>query len=306
MSGIAWVLALALVVIGLVLFVALRGRTERVERIEERPPEPLRDSVPVSLRPVDGSGPEVPDVSGGTKYPVVLLHGAFGFEELRIQNESHAYFFGVRDALEAKGIEVHTPEVSPVAGIRTRAKQLVHKIGAIDAPKVNIIAHSMGGLDTRYAITHFGLHDRIASLVTFGTPHHGTPLANLGSSFTASIGIRRLLGHVGEMFRDLATRRMERFNEDTPNHEDVYYASVVGRVKRLGEVHPLLAPTFQWLATRVGDNDGIVPAGSQEWGELLFIVDVDHWAQVGWSRSRSVQTVKIYEAIADALAERGF
>ncbi|MEN0064745.1 MAG: alpha/beta fold hydrolase, partial [Myxococcota bacterium] len=269
------------------------------QKIDVKPP-------PAEVAPA--AEPTIPPLppQKATRNPVVLLHGAFGFEELRIRNDTHAYFFGVRERLEAQGIEVHTPEVAPVAGIRTRAKQLVRYLEALDKPRVNVIAHSMGGLDTRYAITHFGLHERISALVTFGTPHRGTPLANVGHSVTAGIGIRRLLGHAGEMMRDLTTRRMKRFNEDTPNHEAVFYASVVGRAKRLAEVHPLLAPTYQYLCSQAGDNDGIVPASSQEWGELLFIVDVDHWAQVGWSRSPKLGAPKIYEAIAEALAARGF
>lgn len=258
------------------------------------------DVLPSPDAPVEPAVLEVEPVQG-TRFPVVLLHGAFGFEELQVKDERHAYFYGVRERLEAKGIEVFTPEVAPVAGIRTRAKQLARYLEALDRPRVDLIAHSMGGLDARYGITHLGLHERVASLVTLGTPHHGTPLANLSLPGP----IRRLLGHPGEMLRDLATRRMDLFNEDTPDHEDVFYASVVGRARRLADVHPLLVPTWQWLSATVGDNDGIVPAASQEWGELLFIVDVDHWAQVGWSRSEHVDPPRIYESIAEALAERG-
>ncbi|MEO0602664.1 MAG: alpha/beta fold hydrolase [Myxococcota bacterium] len=298
MSGL-WVVALGVVAVLLALgYAAYRRRVTL--------PAAHIEVLPTPSTPVEPAVVEIEPPVEGTRYPVVLLHGAFGFEELRIQNERHAYFYGVRERLEAKGVEVHTPEVSPVAGIRTRAKQLVRYLDGLGLDRVNIVAHSMGGLDSRYAITHFGLHERVSALVTIGSPHRGTPLANLSNSVTTSIGIRRLLGHVGEMFRDLTTRRMALFNEDTPDHEGVYYASVVGRAKRMADVHPLLLPTFQWLAASAGDNDGIIPADSQEWGEVLFIVDADHWAQVGWSRSEAVEPPKIYEAIADALAERGF
>jgi len=299
-GSVAWLVALvvaAAVAVAVVGFVAARAlRRPSPPRIpaDVAPPAPV-EPAPVEPAPVVG-----------TRYPVVLLHGAFGFEALPTYNGRHAYFFGVRERLESKGIAVFSPEVAPVAGIRTRAKQLMHQIAALGVPRVNVIAHSMGGLDTRYAITHLGLHERVASLVTVGTPHHGTPLANLSDGVSGSIGVRRMLGHVGEMMRDLTTRRMAVFNEDTPDHPDVYYASVVGRAPGIADVHPLLVPTWRWLQARIGDNDGIIPADSQEWGELLFIVDVDHWAQVGWSRSQVVETVQIYEAIADALGERGF
>jgi hypothetical protein len=34
----------------------------------------------------------------------------------------------------------------------------------------------------------------------------------------------------------------------------------------------------------VGDNDGVVPAASQRWGQVLAEIDADHWAQIGWSK----------------------
>ena len=40
--------------------------------------------------------------------------------------------------------------------------------------KVNIIAHSLGGLDARQMLTHLGMGSRVASLTTVGTPHRGT------------------------------------------------------------------------------------------------------------------------------------
>ena len=66
----------------------------------------------------------------------------------------------------------------------------------IRARKVNIIAHSMGGLDARYAIAKLGLADRVASLVTIGTPHLGTPLANLGARLSDLLRLKSLLGRV--------------------------------------------------------------------------------------------------------------
>ena len=39
--------------------------------------------------------------------------------------------------------------------------------------KVNIIAHSKGGLDARYAISKLGMAPYVASLTTMNTPHRG-------------------------------------------------------------------------------------------------------------------------------------
>ena len=67
------------------------------------------------------------------------------------------YFRGVREHLEAKGHRVYVSRVSPLAGVRRRAEQFAEQLANIDAEKVNIIAHSMGGLDARYAISRLGL-----------------------------------------------------------------------------------------------------------------------------------------------------
>lgn len=45
--------------------------------------------------------------------------------------------------------------------------------------KVNIIAHSKGGLDSRYLISGLHMAPYVASLTTICTPHRGSMLADL-------------------------------------------------------------------------------------------------------------------------------
>jgi triacylglycerol lipase len=67
------------------------------------------------------------------------------------------------------------------ASVEKRAQQLQSQLFDIrerfNSDKLNIIAHSMGGLDARYAITHLKAHEVVASLTTIGTPHRGSPYA---------------------------------------------------------------------------------------------------------------------------------
>ena len=49
------------------------------------------------------------------------------------------------------------------------------------------------------------------------------------------------------------------------------------------EPEVLLLPSYLYLARCAGPNDGLVPAESQRWGEVLATVQADHWAQIGWS-----------------------
>jgi triacylglycerol lipase len=203
------------------------------------------------------------------------------------------------------GAEVHRPRVPSYASIAARAEELARVVQQIRARKVNIIAHSMGGLDARYAITRLGLADRVASLITVGTPHLGTPVADLGARLAELLKLKALLGRVVDVdaFHDLTTARMERFNQDVADAPGVAYASVVARIDR-GRAHPLLWATHAYLTERSGDNDGVVPSASQRWGEVVQEIEADHWAQIGWSPG--FDTLGFYEELLRELRGRGF
>jgi triacylglycerol lipase len=168
---------------------------------------------------------------------------------------------------------------------------------------VNIVAHSMGGLDARYAISRLGLADRVASLVTIGTPHLGTPLADAGHAVFGRITrlLRKLVDLTG--FGDLTSEGMAKFNLEVPDAPGVAYASVVGRSGRL-KTNPLLWPSHLYLAEFSGPNDGVVPTTSQGRGEVLREIEADHWAQIGWGRG--FDAVSFYEELLRELRGRGF
>jgi triacylglycerol lipase len=221
------------------------------------------------------------------RYPVVLAHGLFGFDEVGLGTVRHAYWKGVRDALEKDGCKVIVPRVPAFGSVAERAAALARALAEVDEKRLNVLAHSMGGLDARYAASRLGLGRRVAALVTVGTPHHGSPLADLGSDLALRVGLRRVLEVAGvsfEAFHDLATARMARFNEEVPDVRSIAYASVVGVVHRKRRTNPLLLPSYLWMRSRWGPSDGVVPAASQRWGEVLAEVEADHWAQTGWSR----------------------
>ena len=241
------------------------------------------------------------------RYPVVLVHGVLGFDELAVGRARTAYFKGIRYALERDGCKVLVPRLPPVGSISTRAEALAAALADFDAQRVNVVAHSMGGLDTRLAISRLGLHRRVVSLVTIGCPHRGSPIASASHAIARKLGVTAMLAAAGvtmEAFRDLDTARMARFNEEVPDARGVAYASVVGVVRKKRHMNPLLLPSHVWLKRRYGDNDGLVPASSQRWGEVLAEVEADHWAQVGWSRR--FDAVGLYESVLRELRAMGF
>jgi triacylglycerol lipase len=247
------------------------------------------------------------------RLPVVLAHGVLGFDKIAIGGRDHSYFRGVHGHLTRIGAEVHRPRLPTSASIAVRAAEFARLIEMIPAKKVNVIAHSMGGLDVRYAIAKHGLQDRVASLITIGTPHLGTPLADLGTKLSDVLKLKALLGRVIDLdgFYDLTTARMDAFNREIPNAPKLMYASVVARIDR-PRATPLLWLTHKYLTERAGDNDGMVPSASQAWGEVLREIEADHWAQIGWSpqlRGKSVErfdALAFYEELLRELRGRGF
>jgi triacylglycerol lipase len=237
------------------------------------------------------------------RLPVVLAHGFLGFDEIEVGSHKHVYFRGIGAHLEKMGARVYCPRVPPGSSIADRAQRLADLIRALPEPRVNIVAHSMGGLDARYAISQLGLSAKVASLITIGTPHLGTPLADAGHAVFGRI--TRLLRKIIDLtaFGDLTTEGMAKFNADVPDVPTVAYASVVGRSGRL-RTNPLLWPSHLYLAERAGPNDGVVPTASQARGEVVRQVEADHWAQIGWSRG--FDAAGLYEELLRELRGRGF
>jgi triacylglycerol lipase len=237
------------------------------------------------------------------RYPVVLAHGFLGFDELALGWQRHAYFRGIGARLEQMGAKVYSPRVPGTASIASRAESLATLIRSLPDERVNIVAHSMGGLDARYAISQLGLSGKVASLITIGTPHLGTPLADMGSKMLARI-VRMLARFIDlRAFVDLTTKGMERFNRQVPNASGVAYGSVVGRSVKL-RTHPLLWAPHVYLSKHAGPNDGLVPSASQPWGDVVQEIEADHWAQVGWSRG--FDAVGLYEELLRDLRGKGF
>jgi triacylglycerol lipase len=274
-------LALGAAIVAMVALAVLRRRRRR------RAPGRLRRSAP--------------------RYPVVLAHGLLGFDEIKVGGRSHDYFRGVRARLAADGADVHRPRVAPSAGIASRAEELAAFIRALPDRRVNVVAHSMGGLDARYAITRLGLGRKVASLTTVGTPHLGTPIADLGAGLVGRARLLDALAAVGldvAALGDLTTARMAAFNEAVPDRRGVAYGSVVGVAPGIRELNPLLVPTWLWLSERAGESDGVVPAASQRWGEVVRTIPADHWAQIGWSKA--FDAVEFYAELLRELRARGF
>jgi triacylglycerol lipase len=235
--------------------------------------------------PLEGITPVPGALVHGPPLPVVLVHGLFGFDRIGIPGARLDYFRGIGRQLEGLGCRVHAVRLPAAASVPARARALVAAIEALPDPRVDVIAHSLGGLDARYALTHLGLDARVRSLVTVGTPHRGTPLADLARTGPLE-WTRRLVGALGvplDALDWLSTDALARFNEHVVDAPGVRYACVVGGMHRDDSPVPLaLVPAHAYLRRVAGPNDGLVPIASQYWGETLAEIEADHFAQIGW------------------------
>src|ERR1019366_9105219 len=94
------------------------------------------------------------------------------------------YFRGIDRAITSLGHPLIIPCVHPTSSIALRAGQLkeaiisrLQELGR-SHQKVILMAHSMGGLDARYAVSRLGLDRHVAAIVTITTPHRGSPFAD--------------------------------------------------------------------------------------------------------------------------------
>lgn len=82
--------------------------------------------------------------------------------------------------LESNGVEVLIARVPATASIADRAATLEQLIGEkYPGREVNLVGHSMGGLDCRYLISQIQPKTFTpVSLTTISTPHRGSPFAD--------------------------------------------------------------------------------------------------------------------------------
>ncbi len=198
--------------------------------------------------------PIFPSPSGAaTNYPIVLAHGFNGSPE----ND-----WGVNptivESLRNDGHQIYVARVPPFQSVAVRGEELALEIDRalleFNADKVNIIAHSMGGLDSRYAISSLGYDDRVASLVTISTPHRGSLSADaalglipgllddainaLTRAFARTFTSDELANNsdLRAAFMSISERETPAFNESNPDVAGVYYQSWAGlsNVGRIG------------------------------------------------------------------------
>ena len=239
-----------------------------------------------------------------TLYPIVLVHGYAGVDQYFGILD---YFYRVPNRLRERGFLVFIPSLSSIELSSIRANELSVFLDQAQiesgAEKFNIIAHSQGGLDSRYLISSLREGDRIASLTTVATPHEGLPVEILDFFSRQSFSEAELIS----------------FNQNNPADPQVSYFSWSARSCTVLEwnclrdhggelVTPFLLPTYSLLRA-YGANDGLIMTDSMIYGTHLGELSADHFDQIGQiadQRDGAFPHLDFYENEARRLKTSGF
>ncbi len=259
----------------------------------------LREPAPDDSRSDAGT---TTDARLGPPYPIVLVHGFFASAKMGPVD----YWWRAPDHLAAEGRLVFVADTPPAQTPEVRAVQLAAFVDDVlrrtRARKVNLVGHSMGGLDARALVT-LGYGDRIASITSIATPHGGSEVADAILGLLPDVGERtigRLVDGMTKLVdgreqdamaaaRILSTDGMRAFEARHPDDPRVAYFSIRTRTTTdpLFFVHgedfcdTYLLATYALLADRGLENDGMVPLRSQARGRVLETIAADHFNAVG-------------------------
>lgn len=265
------------------------------------------------------------------KYPILLVHG-MGFRDDR----PIGYWGRIPRKLKENGFDVYLSGQDSNGSIESNARKVSESIDRIlkaeNIGKVNIIAHSKGGLEARYAASSLGCSEKIASITTLSTPHNGSKtvdklmklpegLIRFGCRAT-DIWFRLLGDKEPDTFRAICSFRTEdakRFNEQNPDAETIYYQSYAFVMKHIS------SDMLMWLPSLVvrcfdGENDGLLSPESVKWANFRGVVTgvgnrgISHCDEVDMRRmklsskqgSGVADISDFYVGIAKELEQMGF
>lgn len=262
-----------------------------------------------------------------TKYPILMVHGVF-FRDFRYFN----YWGRIPEALQKNGAIVYYGNHQSASSVADSGQELFDRIKEIvretGCEKVNIIAHSKGGLDCRYALSKLGAAPFVASLTTINTPHRGCEFADYllskipqgqqeAVAKTYNAALKKMGDHDPDFLSavyDLTADSCRKLNESTPDVAGVYYQSVGScmRVARGGRFP--LNMTHALVKYFDGENDGLVGKESFPWGANFRYLTIkgnrgiSHGDMIDLNRENfpEFDVREFYVQLVKELKERGF
>lgn len=262
-----------------------------------------------------------------TKYPILLVHGVF-FRDSDFFN----YWGRIPETLEKNGAKIYYGKQQSAASVEESAGELAEKIQTIvndtGCEKVNIIAHSKGGLDSRYALSCLGADKYTASLTTVNTPHRGCQFAEyllnkVSESFRQGVADKynkalKKLGDSNPDFlaavNDLTVSSCHALNEKCPDSPQVFYQSIGSKMEKAGGGQFPLNLSSMFVKLFDGANDGLVSVESMKWGEKFVLLEpsgkrgISHGDVIDLNREniKGFDVREFYVKAVQELKEKGF
>jgi triacylglycerol lipase len=269
---------------------------------------------------------QVDDTACATKYPIIMVHG-IGFRDLRYFN----YWGRIPMLLGKHGAKVYYGHQNAWGTIEENASIIAatidNALSENNCDKVNLIAHSKGGLDCRYLICAMGYGDKVASLTTINTPHYGSELITLLNKLPDSIYrlIASCLNHPFALAGDdhpdcyASSKQLDpvfcaHFNASNPDNPNVYYQSYASVMKSCFSDSLLSIPYLLMRCCKAGANDGLVNVDSAKWGNFRGVLKnkyhrgISHGDMIDLKREdiKGFDVLNVFYEIVVELKQNGF
>ena len=262
-----------------------------------------------------------------TKYPIVMVHGVC-FRDFKYFN----YWGRIPKELKKNGAEIYYGNHHSATSIKDSAQEITERVKELcktkNYEKVNIIAHSKGGLDCRYAMDKLGLAPYVASFTTVNTPHRGCLYADylltkideevqqkIANAYNTAM--KRMGDKTPDFLaavNDLTNEACQKFNDEIKDPEGLYIQSIgsVQKNARAGKFP--LNLSYHLVKHFDGPNDGLVSESSFSWGQKYTLLEptgkegISHGDMVDLSRMNieGFDVREFYVELVSELKNKGF
>jgi triacylglycerol lipase len=257
------------------------------------------------------------------KYPVVLVHGIARNDNRKRQTQNWGR---IPETLRENNIQVYFGNTDAWGEISSNSELLKKTIDTIiketGHERVNIIAHSKGGIDSRFCIWRYDYGNRVASLTTIATPHQGSEIADLffNTKIIHTKSVKKRLKAIGKLFGDvnpdiysvnaeLTTENMKEFSANITMDHRVYYQSIYSTLREPSD-DPIFSFSHAYMNKLGNESDGLVSESSARWGQnstkLQNSISHEQIVDRGGKRIHGMEIPNLYLEIVRGLSKKGF
>ena len=174
---------------------------------------------------------------------------------------------------------------------RTVAFQIKQVLCYYNTTSVVCICHSKGGIDLQGAILYYGIGPVVRCAITLGTPHYGSPLADV----VCALSRLPFLCHLSNpALEDMCTRSMQKFRHVYDSNEScmsVPFFTIAGN----GSDGSWCRFLVEMFLNRYGPNDGLVVT------KHAMKPNAVHLATVPYSHERMVYSSILFILITNSI-----